>query len=156
MIMNKKGSILIESVVAINVILVGLLGVFNLLSSSLALNRDVGQKFVATYLAAEGIEVVKNLIDTNYAESRPWNEGLSDGTYSVSYDSDSLVFNSEENLRLENGIYGYESGEETLFRRDINIELISSDEIKVVSVITWQTKKGSRSVDLEDYFFNWR
>lgn len=154
---ENRGSILVESIVAINIIVVGLLGVLNVLSNSLALNRDVGQKFVATYLAVEGVEVVKNLIDTNYAKSQPWNAGLNEGFYALSYDSDHLIPDSENYLRLNNGIYDYnEEGEATFFKRIINIENVSADEIKVISIVEWRTKKGLVRVDLEDHFFNWR
>ncbi len=157
---RSRGSILLESIIAINIIVVGLLGVLNLLSNSLALNRDVGQKFVATYLAVEGIEVVKNLIDTNYANGRPWNDGLSDGTSTVSYDSNSLGPDSG-NLQLnDNGIYNYIGGKPTFFKREIGIKNLPVDgqtyEIKVVSKVKWLTKKGPVEVDLEDHFFNWR
>ena len=60
-----KGYVLVESVVAMTIVVVGLLGIFSLLSQSLSLNRVVGDRYVGTYLAAEGIEVVKNIIDNN-------------------------------------------------------------------------------------------
>ena len=87
---GKEGSLLIESIVSINIALIGLLGVLGLLSSSLSLNRDMGQKIIATYLAAEGIEVVKNLIDLNYVDGNvAWNERINTGSYELSYNSDS-------------------------------------------------------------------
>jgi len=151
---------LVESIIAINIVVVGLLGVLNLLSNSLALNRDVGQKFVATYLAVEGVEVVKNLIDTNYANKRAWNDGIAKGVYAVSYDSASLGNDNLGDLLLvnEEGIYNYASGKATGFTRDINIEENpeNENEIKVVSTVEWLTKKGPQRIDLEDHFFNWR
>ena len=62
---NREGSLLIESIVAISVAVVGILGVLGLLSRAFAIQRDVGQRFIGTYLASEGIEVVKGIIDTN-------------------------------------------------------------------------------------------
>ena len=37
----------------------------SLLSNSIALNRVVNDQFIANYLAMEGIEVVKNIVDGN-------------------------------------------------------------------------------------------
>ncbi len=150
---------MVESIIAINIVIVGLLGVLSLLSNSLALNRDVGQKFVATYLAVEGVEVVKNLIDTNYANRRAWNDGIAEGVYAVSYDSASLRDDNLGDLLLVNeGIYNYAVGKATGFTRDINIEENpeNENEIKVVSTVKWLTKKGLQRIDLEDHFFNWR
>ena len=49
--------------VAITVLTVGFLGISSLLSQSLALNRVTTNEITATYLASEGIEIAKNLID---------------------------------------------------------------------------------------------
>ena len=62
---KNKGYILIEAIIAITIAVVGLLGIFSLLSRSLSLNRVVADRFVASYLVAESIEIVKNLVDNN-------------------------------------------------------------------------------------------
>ncbi len=148
---------LVESIIAVSIIVTGLLGVLRVLSYSLALNRDVGEKIIATYIAAEGVEAVKNIIDANYVNSSSWNNGLNDGDYEVSYDSGSLTPYSDNYLRIQNGIYSYaQEGEQTLFKRKIHIDNISPNEIRVVSTAAWPTKKGTVKIDLEDHFFNWR
>ncbi|MEK7086755.1 MAG: hypothetical protein AAB935_00665 [Patescibacteria group bacterium] len=154
---REEGSILIESIVAINVTLVGLLGVLSLLSNSLALNRDVGEKFIATYLAAEGIEIVRNLTDANFVQGNSWNAGINDGEHAVSYDSESLLPSSENYLSFKDGLYGYDAaGAPTIFKRSVGIENVSAQEITVVSTVFWSTKRGVQEVKLEDHFFNWR
>lgn len=154
---KKDGSLLVESIIAIQITLVGLLGVLGLLSNSLALNRDAGQKLMATYLAAEGVEVVKSLIDKNYVEEKPWNEGVNKGVYGVDYKSSALEQNQENFLNFKDGIYSYdEGGESTAFKRSVEIENMSRDEIRVVSTVHWVTKKGPQELQVEDHFFNWR
>ena len=64
---SQKGQILIESVVAMSLIVIGLLGILTLLSNSIAFNRNVANKLTATYLA-EGIEVMKSIADENYTQ----------------------------------------------------------------------------------------
>ncbi len=150
---------MIESMVAISISTIGLLGIVGLLSQSLALNKDVGQKFVATYLAAEGIEVVKNLIDTNYTRGRSWNRGLNSGNWEVVWDDTSLERDDDRYLFFDpdSGAYNYNSsGNQTQFKRQVMIDNISADEIKVVSRVNWSDRGDPKAVSLEDHFFNWR
>ena len=110
--MEQAGQILIESVVAVTMILIGLLGVLNLVLNSLRLNRDVSGRLVATYLAAEGIEVVKNIIDTNVIHLRAsppdplvlsWNDALAEGSYEVQWDTGNPVVSLPAPDRLDLG-----------------------------------------------------
>ena len=161
MIKNNKGQLLIESLIGISLIVVGLLGVFSLLSQSLGLRRVASERYVATYLAAEGIEVVKNIIDTNYLNTgTPWNQGISaGGDYEVEYNSASLQSfqNRSFYYHPESGLYDYNAGNSTLFKRKISIVPISSEEARVNSRVDWVTRGGGEfSVDFEDHFFNWR
>lgn len=160
MIKNNKGQLLIESLIGISLIVVGLLGVFSLLSQSLGLRRVASERYIATYLAAEGIEVVKNIIDTNHLNSVPWNQGVNtNGDYEVEYNSAFLqpFQNRAFYYHPENGLYDYNAGNVTLFKRKISIVSISSEEVRVNSKIDWITRGGGEfSIDLEDHFFNWR
>jgi hypothetical protein len=171
-IKNREGNLLIESMVAISVVLVGFLGVLGLLSRSLGINRDVSQKFIATYLAAEGSEVVKSLIDKDFVDGRAFNETVSEGSHEVSYDSAGLTtlssntgVRSEDFLLLnpDNGVYGYVAGNQTVFKRTIFVEEIDyhdppngTDELKINSIVEWSSRGESREINLEDHFFNWR
>ena len=161
MIKNNKGQLLIESLIGISLIVVGLLGVFSLLSQSLGLRRVVSERYVATYLAAEGIEVVKNIIDTNYLNiGTPWNQGINiGGDYEAEYNSVSLQSFQNRTLYYhpESGLYDYNVGNATTFNRKISIASISDEEIKVNSKVDWITRGGGEfSIDLEDRFLNWR
>lgn len=169
---GKRGSLLIESIVAINIALIGLLGVLGLLSSSLTLNRDAGQKIIATYLAAEGVEVIKNMIDLNYVDgSVGWNNGIRTGSYEISYlrietDLGGYERESENVLWFDSltGIYSYDSGngEPTGFKRTVRIQEndndgnVGTEEIVVNSILKWPSKTGLQTINLEDHFFDWR
>ncbi len=161
---NREGNLLVESIVGISIAVVGLLGILGLLSRSLAINKDVGQKFVATYLAAEGIEVVKSLIDKDYADGNAWNTTVTGGSYEVSYDSTVLGAVSGNPLLFDpaNGKYSYAGGNPTLFTRTVDVLEIDNngdggtDEIKVNSVVQWLARGVTQEIDLEDHFFDWR
>ena len=161
---NLEGQAMIESIVAISVSVVGLLGIIAMLNYSLNTNRDVGRKFVATYLAAEGIEIVKSLIDKNYTDDISWNSWVSNGEYNVEYNIDGADFfdtaQSDLDRKLKvnnNGVYQYSNGIETAFSRIITITEKSSpaNEIVVHSIVSWSADDANK-VDLEDHFFDWR
>ncbi len=156
---RREGQLLIEAMIAISIITVGIVGVLALLSRSLTLNRVVADQYTATYLAAEGIEVVKSIIDANIVNARPWNQGLTDGAYEVDFQSVALAPDAGRQIQFDSstGYFGYQGGTPTTYRRRIQIALISSDEVRVNSVVDWTTHGGGTfSLDTEDHFFNWR
>ncbi len=161
---NKdSGQLLVESMVAISILIIGLLGVFSLLSQSLGFYRVAYEEYVAANLAMEGIEVVKNIIDTNVVDGAPWNKGLTyiKASFEVQYDSRNLdpISNKPLNFDPATGIYSYAStGYATNFKREIVIESkLSDNEIQVNSIVTWKSRGGSDlSINLEDHFYNWR
>jgi hypothetical protein len=158
---KSEGQLLVEAMVAIGLVVIGLLGVFALLSQSLGLRRVVSERYIATYLAAEGVELVKNIIDTNYIQGIVWNQGIDSGDYLIDYDGGLQPTIAPASPLLYNestGIYSYNSGNPTRFKRLINITLSSDGEnITVNSIVDWQTRGGGEfSVNLEDHFYNWR
>jgi len=165
--MKEKGYVLLESMVAITMVTVGLLGIFALLSRSLSLNRVVADRYVAAYLAAEGLELVKNIIDNNLVQERPWNEGVTSGQYEIDFESGRLTAcGSPCAARFfyfdpQTKTYSYESrpeSRETRFERVVKIALTADgEEVRVNSAVNWTTRGGGRFlVNLEDHFFNWR
>lgn len=162
---NNKGQLLIEAMVAMGVISVGLLGVFSLLSQSLGLSKVTSNQYVGTYLAAEGIEVVKNIIDTNVNSSIAWNTGLVQGgspyDFAVQYNSaspDTADLGQPLKFDPGTGTYNYTVGNSTVFTRKVTVtNLMSGNELQVDSVVSWIDRGGSLdSVKIEDDFYNWR
>lgn len=157
--LRNNGYILVEALIAITIVVVGLLGIFSLLSRSLSLNRVVADRFVAAYLAAEGIELVKNVIDNNILAGRPWNAGVSSGAYEADFHDDALQPNQQRVLQFDpTGAYGYREPIPTLIRRVITT-LVSPDgnQITVGSRVNWVTRGGGKfTITLEEHLFNWR
>ena len=149
--------------IAVSVLVVGFLGITTLLSRALGLNRVVADNYTATYLAAEGIEVAKNILDGNALQGRPWNAGFANGDFEVEYSSVGNMISqpncTDRNLLYDAsfGRYNYRSGTETSFERCVSVMLIGPDEVQVNSRIEWITRGGGAfSIDLEDHFYNWR
>jgi hypothetical protein len=163
---KESGQILIETMVALTMVTIGLLGMLNLLSSSIGLNKVVSDQYVASYLASEGIEIVKNIIDNNVAVPDSYNIGLStEGNYLVDYNSDALLTYDDKALWFDGGgtmKYTYNpifnaNASLTPFKRVINISYEGEDLMLVKSTVTWTTRGGGNfNVALEDHFYNWR
>lgn len=60
---SRTGQSLIEAMAALGILTVGLVGVLTLLSRSFLLQRETADEAKATYLASEGLEITKSLID---------------------------------------------------------------------------------------------
>ncbi len=176
--LNKKGSVLIEAIVGISIVMIGILGIISLLVKSSSFYGGASDQLKATYLAAESIETVKNILDAGFIEEKSpgW---LTDGWYEVNSDSagnslvslpgfsDSkkanfvnLILNNPNNT-AEGGIYvdSTAGGSPTIFRRVANITNESDSTgtyTDVISYVSWDEKGDSRQVSLQDRFYNWR
>ncbi len=145
--------------IALTIVIGGLLGIFTLTSRSVSLNQVITSQYVGSNLAAEGVEIVKNIIDRNVLQGRPWNEGIVSGDYEVDYSSRSLNPYTGRTMLLDvaSGLYQYSVGNPTTFLRKITLSAVSADEILARSYVSWTTRDGAQfNVDLEDHFFNWR
>lgn len=151
---------MIEAIVALSIAVVGLLGILALISRSVSLNRVVADRYVAAYLATEGVEIVKNLVDRNSLASRPWNEGISSGEFEADYNDSALRLNSSRPLQFdkENGIYSYDLGDPTRFQRKIAVQLSTDGEsMKINSIVNWTSRGGGDfELNVEEHFLNWR
>ncbi|MDP2741592.1 MAG: hypothetical protein Q8O66_02835 [bacterium] len=158
-IFSNSGQVLVEAIVAISLLTVGFLAIFSLLGRSLALNRATVQSYTATYLAAEGIEIARNIVDTNGIQKRAWNDSFGNNDYEMEYNSNSFTQNQGRFLAYDPSthLYSYAGPIQTPFKRVVRISLIGSEEIKVNSIVTWVgIGGGSFQVNLEDHFMNWR
>lgn len=159
---NKEGQLLIESIVAIGIAIVGLLGILNLLTRSLVLSRDVSQKFIATYLAVEGIELIKSFVDADLASNRAINNTLKTGSWEAdfSFDKPKGFQNLFLRFNADTGIYGYTDGVRTPYTRELVIQEILHEgtvqELVVHSIVRWELQGEQYEISLEDHFFDYR
>ena len=162
------GTLLIESLVAISVLILGLLSVIGFMSRSLSLNRVVSDQYVASYLAAEGIELVKNIIDSNFLQGNSFNlDPLTGGPLFGGYEID--PFGTHRGFLDKELCYDPSSGEykydpncsNTQFKREIKITNIEDPPgniigLQINSIVSWTTRGGgSFKIDVEDHFFRW-
>lgn len=153
-----KGFTLIETIVAVGIIVIGLVSVLTAITTSLFYVSNIGDRLIASNLTAEGLEVVRNIRDNNWLQGLSWNSGLADGDYQVSYNSTALSPYGGNPLLLDgaSGLYNYSSGASTPYGRKISISNLSGYEIRVISTVTWQRRGITYSNSAESHLFNWR
>lgn len=75
-----RGFGLLETVVAIGVIMTGLFAVFTLVLSNQRTIDAARLRFGGTQAAREGVEVVRLIRDSNWLAGRAWDDGIIEGT----------------------------------------------------------------------------
>ncbi len=162
-IKKQQGQLLIEAMVAVSLMLVGLLGIFGVLSRSLGLSRVAADQFVAVNLASEGIEIAKNILDKNFlAVGASWNAGFFDGEeYYVDYRSEGLGDCTTDELYFTGqGFYECNpvGNTKSKFKRVLEVAIkADGNMVAVKSTVNWTARGGLNSdVTVEDHFYNWR
>ena len=172
----QKGFTLLEVLVAISIFTVSTLALLSVLSQGISSTTYAKRKIVASYLAQEGIEYVRNLRDTlvlsGVDSQTGWNTFKTDnistkcvsGCYWDDDLSDHLVPCSSPalcpNMTYDEavGIYGYNlSWADSGYNRVITFEILvsSPDEVKIYSTVEWNQGSGSQSITFSDILFNW-
>jgi type II secretory pathway pseudopilin PulG len=156
--MLNKGFTLLEAIVAIFLITVGIFGISGLISQMITSSTISRQKLIAAYLAQEGIEIVRNIRDKNLIEGRNWDDGLAAGDWQADYDDQTLFPYSDTFLNLEtsSGLYGYGTGNPTIFKRKITINKPQADILEVKVQIFWSEKGRSNIFIAQGNLYNWR
>lgn len=159
----RRGFSLLETTIAIAILVAAIIGPMALSSQSIRSASLAKDTIIASNLAQEGIELVKNIRLGNRIDGRNWTQGLNpcssqNGCFVDAKDLDVgacsqncnfLKFDASLNL------YNYDSGQDTAFRRIITIANINDDEKKVSSSVRWLDKFGNHNFTLSSSIFNW-
>lgn len=158
---------MIESIVAMSLVLVGMLGILTLVARSSHLSVNATDDLTASYLASEGIEVVKNVLDAEYMAGKPFASDFQFGqNYTVSYNTvlpnsnpaiaDEQVYYDPATHLYAQQVDASDTSVPTIYSRLITANQISATALRVDSIVTWTQDGTSHKVDLEDIFTNWR
>lgn len=179
---KERGFTIIELAIAIFILFIAIFGVYNAFSTIVVLTAEVSNRLTATYLAQEGVEVIRNMRDNNWINDAAWNNGLgscaspgceADYTTGTSISNPKILSpwvgvepsgTSEGGgsfLKLNiNGFYDYSAtGSATKFKRKITITSLDNylTNMKVNVKVFWN-QKGDWSqnvVEAEEYLYNW-
>lgn len=154
---------MVEVLVAAGLIVVGATAMLALLGRSLGYAKTVASEYVAANLAAEGIELVRALVDRDFRGGLPFGSSLGSGSFEMDYNDTALRSFGGAPLLFDEatGLYGYDAGAPTPFRRRIVIDTDPNgntciEEVAVRSIVEWSQRSAQFKVDVEDRLFDWR
>ena len=159
----KTGFTIIELIISIFILSIAIVGIFSAFSIVTILTSDTVDRLAATYLAQEGMEIVRNIRDTNWlnmdagVSGVAWDNGFNsceDKGCEVDYTTTGYGSNpvkpyaSGHYLNIDaNGFYHYqEAALNTKFKRKIIITKVTDVDnkddhiIKVTVEVSWDRK----------------
>jgi hypothetical protein len=176
---SRRGQTLVEALIALSILTMGFMGILALLTKSFELNRVTTEDAQATYLASEGIEIAKNLIDHDVYEKLSGNVNYGWGNcfsrtgyyYPIDYStvdctSPSMLF-SASNVPADRTPLYYDAAnhvftansfgaQRTGFVRTIEVTNSADGEaVDVQSTVSWTDAGSANQITLEDHFYNW-
>ena len=165
---KKNGFTLIETLVAVSIFMALLV----VLTQGIANNNYAKKKILASYLAQEGIEYIRNMRDTYTlytgvpgnswngfkAKLAPCNPG-NGCRFDTVFPHVVVVCNDPNNCKLyeSNGSYSTNpiGGADSGFVRKIWMTTVNVDEVKIFSDVSWTQGSGSYSITFSENLFNW-
>lgn len=173
---SSKGFTLIETLIAISVLLLAVVGPLTVATQSLTSAAFARDQIVAFYLAQEATEVIRNKRDNNALSNSNWDSGFADCVSvdpcridaTVSIDSGQAIEKCDTGacppLRRDttSGLYGYNGAwPESKYTREIQMESVgtenvSGDEIRILVTISWQTGPLQKSFTIQENIMNWQ
>ena len=169
--MKNKGFTIIESLVAISILVMAIIGTSSAVQSAISSYIFSKDQIVAFYLAQEGFEQIRNLRDENRLKNRDWLYGIARDSGDPCYfgnactvDSITAVIarcsgvGSCPPLRQDSGtgFYGYNAAwSPTIFTREITLASINADEIAVTVTVSWSKSIVNRQFKARENLLNW-
>lgn len=167
-----RGFTLLEVMAAISVLTLAVGGSFILIKQTLVSVSVLQSKLIASYLAQEGIEIIRNIRDSNWLSRRTdpaisWDSGLDEGDWQVDFDDTKdqiLPYGSEGDfLYLDyGGFYSYSPVIQTPFKRRVTISEKTDldgdeepDKMRVTVEVSWQSRGKDYKIQATEYLYNW-
>ncbi len=167
---KNKGFTLLEALVSIGIFTMSVLAMLSILAQGISNTNYAKKKIIASYLAQEGVEQIRNIRDTtvisNEDRSAGWAEFKSvisdfcgSGCYLQEFNLPATCTESCPPILYHNGsgIYNYvlDGGVESGYVVTITVESVSDDEVKVNSTVSWDKGSTDYSLKFSDNLFNW-
>jgi len=158
---NNKSFTLIEVFIAMFLLTVGTVGAIYAIVRVIEVTEVSSSQLIASYLAQEGIEIVRNIRDGNWLEGSVWDTGLTGceptgaGCQADYTNTQSLVSFTGDPLNIDGGFYSYLTGTPTIFQRKITIEEAPGDILEVTVWVGWTERGKSYSVTAQANLYKW-
>ena len=159
----KKGFSLLETTIAIAILVASIVGPLGLASQSIKSASVSRNNIIVANLAQEGLELMRNYRSNNVLSGRSWTNGMDScsAPSGCRIDTVDMVIRSCsatcEPLKFDPALalFNYQSGTDSAFSRIIRLQTIAANEVKITSAIVWSDRFGSHTFDLAASMFNW-
>lgn len=167
---SKKGFTIIESLVAVAILVTAIIGTMSAAQSGLSSYIFSKDQIISFYLAQEGFEQLRNIRDENRLNGRNWLYGVAMSSGDPCYFGSTCTVSPVETsvptrcngtcskLRQDasTGFFGYNSSwAETNFRREISLNSISATEIGITVTVSWNKGLVTRQFKARENLLNW-
>ncbi|MFA4833270.1 MAG: prepilin-type N-terminal cleavage/methylation domain-containing protein [Patescibacteria group bacterium] len=161
---GQSGFSILEIVVAFSIITIGLVGVLSLTAQNVQVEYTNKNNLVASQLAQEGLELIRNIRDNNWLVGNSWDNSITPGTYIVDYSGNisSVAGIGEARLQQRNDIgeedyYWHEASDpDSLFSRLITITQTSPELLNVSCLIQWEDRGQTFQYVADTILYDWR
>ena len=169
--MMKKGFTIIESLVAISILVLVIVGASSAIQTGISSYIFSKDQIIAFYLAQEGFEQIRNMRDENGLKDQNWLTSLSLNSSDACYFGNACIVDTINNTvtRCSNvgncpvlrqnatsGFFGYDaSWPATIFRREVILTQINANEISVQVTVNWSKGTTNRQFKAKENLFNW-
>jgi prepilin-type N-terminal cleavage/methylation domain-containing protein len=180
---NQKGFTLVETLVSLVIFSVSIVALISITASGVADTNFANKKQTATLLAQEGIEITRFMRDSflRYSQNGGW-AGFIDYVYNpcsatqfgCTFDTQVIadVVNGsllqavqtcvngvcpEMKIDPQTGFYQYNPGSGSGYTRTIQMDQqdLGSDEIRVISTVSWRHGGNTHDVSYSEVMSNW-
>lgn len=163
---KEKGFTLLEMLISILIVTIGVLGIYQAVYKYNKKTQIERESFIAAYLCQEGIEIIKNIRDSNWVAETAWNSGLETCIDTVGCEADysledagalTLWSSPGRSLYIDGSTgfykYGNNTGDiETPYVRKIEILSQGTDELDITVTVYWKTN----SMVVKENLYNWK
>lgn len=170
---KNNGFTIVESLVAITILIFVITGVSSVIQSGISSYIFSKDQIIAFYLAQEGYEQIRNLRDENGLENQNWLSGISENSDDPCFFGNACIVdpvNSNIPVRCsavgscpvlkqdaDTGFFGYDSSwSDTIFRREILLTQINTDEISILVTVNWSKGITNRQFKIKGNILNWQ
>jgi prepilin-type N-terminal cleavage/methylation domain-containing protein len=165
----RRGFSLVETLVAITVLLFAITGPLTIAHRAISDSRVAKNQTTAIFLAQDAMEHIRNVRDSNNIDKAGnWLRYIDACSSTCIVDTLNTAPNSIDSscggsdcpaLRFDSssGLYGYNSGwAESIFTRTITLSSLSANEAEVTVNVNWGKGVMARSLSLKENILNWQ